>query len=254
MNLSSKNEHIVSKPVALVTGGVRRLGRCISEHLQRDFRVVAHFCDSSAHAEELARTHPDILPMQADLTLPGAPARLIDSVIDVFGELHLLVNNAGLFVNDTTELVQLAKMKTLNVDAPEKLIGAARSHLSRNHGQIINISDIAGIRPFKLYKAYSRSKSAILQFCANHALELAKENIRINTICPGLVLPSENEQSEKTLAHLQSQIPLQRMGKAQDVAELVAFLAHSNFITGQVICVDGGRLLNSEAKQSNMSI
>ena len=238
--MNSKNK----EPVALITGGVSRLGRCISEHLASGFRVVAHYHNSKDDAKEIIESNSKITPISSDLTLPGAPAKLILDVVSQIGSLHLLVNNAALFFSDTADLVNLAQMKTLNVDAPARLIDAAKPHLSKASGQIINIADIAGIHAYQNYKAYSRSKAALIEYGVSNALTLARKQIRINTICPGLVLPAHEQQNTDTLDHLQSQIPLQRIGKPEDVAELVFFLANSSFITGQIICVDGGRLLN----------
>ena len=232
------------KPVALVTGGAKRLGKFITESLLVSHHVVVHYNNSSEAAEILRANHPQLLSIRADLTLPGAPAKLIENVVEQTGQLNLLVNNAAVFFSDAAELVDLAKMKTLNLDAPVKLIESARPHLSKTHGQIINIADIAAIQNFSQYKAYSRSKAALLEYMASHALPLAREQIRVNTICPGLVLPSSSQRDSDTLDTLQQQIPLQRIGHPEDVSSLVAFLASSSFITGQVIAVDGGRLLN----------
>ena len=239
MSDSAKNK----KPVALITGGASRLGKHIAESLLPSFLVVAHFFESDDAANELASSHPNLITIQTDLTLPGAPGKLISQTVEEMGELHLLVNNAALFYGDDADLVQLAKMKALNLDAPIKLMEAARTHLRKTCGQIINIADIAGIHPFKKYKAYSRSKAALIEYCIQNALGLARDQIRINTVCPGLVLPAASQQHSDTLDILQQQIPLQRIGKPEDVAGLVAFLASSDFITGQVITVDGGRML-----------
>ena len=226
-----------------MTGGAKRIGRCITETLLPEFRVAFQYFESHNDAVSLEARYADAIPFQFDLTRPGAPAKLIEAVIEKTGHLDLLVNNAALFYSDTADLVKLAKMKTLNVDAPYKLIDAARPYLSKRAGQVINIADIAGIHNFQKYKAYSRSKAALLEYAVSNALALAREQIRINTVCPGLVLPSPSQQNTDTLDVLQQQIPLQRIGKPADVADLVAFLARSEFITGQIIAVDGGRLL-----------
>ncbi|MBN2718765.1 MAG: SDR family oxidoreductase [Deltaproteobacteria bacterium] len=236
-----------AKPVALITGGAQRLGRYITNALRHTHRVIVHYWESVDNASALKSSSADIITIQGDLTMPGAPARLIEQAIAEAGQLDLLVNNAALFFSDTATLVNLAKMKSLNLDAPIKLIETARPHLANQNGHIINIADIAAIHNFGKYKAYSRSKAALLQHAANHALDFAREQIRINTVCPGLVLPSASDQTTDSLDVLQQQIPLKRIGKPEDVADLVAFLANSTFITGQVIAVDGGRLLNYTA-------
>jgi pteridine reductase len=233
------------KPVALITGGASRLGRHITESLLPTFNTVVHFFESGDAAATLVSAHPQVIAVEADLTLPGSPAKLISKVMNKVGKINLLINNAALFFDDNADLVQLARMKTLNLDAPIKLIENARPHLKESSGQIINIADIAGIRSFKKYKAYSRSKSALIEYSTLNALSLARDQIRINTICPGLVLPAIDQQYSDTLDLLQQQIPLQRIGDPEDVSSLVAFLASSTFITGQVIAVDGGRMLNA---------
>lgn len=238
---------LAPKPVALITGGAKRLGKAIVQELSTHFRLAVHFYRSTEDAHSLVATLPQATLFQSDLTHPSAPNQLVQNVCQTMGNLHLIVNNAALFYNDSVDLLKLAKMKTLNFDAPRKLIAAARPHLAETHGQIINIADIAGIRTFQKYKAYSKSKSALIELSIAEALSLAREQIRINTICPGIVLPSSTQKAD-AVDQLQREIPLNRIGKPEDIAQLVKFLATSDFITGQVIAVDGGRLLNPKPK------
>ncbi|MBN2341954.1 MAG: SDR family oxidoreductase [Deltaproteobacteria bacterium] len=237
MSTSDNNQ---KEAVALVTGGARRVGRYIVNALSDHFRVAVH-CHRPP--DDTDTRIEDATYFESDLTAPAAPAKLIEDVIFAMGRLDVLVNNAAIFFQDKSPLLDLAKMKTLNVDAPRKLMAAARPHLKQRGGHIINIADIAGIRPFKKYHAYSKSKAALIEYSLSEALSLARDQIRINTICPGIVLPSEQQKTD-ALDFLQQQIPLNYIGKPEDVASLVAFLATSNFITGQVISVDGGRLLS----------
>lgn len=231
------------KPIALVTGGGVRLGADIVQSLSAHFKVAIHCYQSQQAANNLLSQLDEGKVFQSDLTQPSGPQHLIDDVVSSMGSIHLLVNNAALFFNDNSELIDLARMKILNVDVPKRLIATARPHLAAVQGHVINIADIAGIVPFKEYSAYSKSKAALIEHSQQISLELAREQIRINTICPGIVLPQSAQQID-TLDILQQQIPLNRIGRPQDVSSLVSFLATTDFITGQIIAVDGGRLLN----------
>ncbi|MBN2803683.1 MAG: SDR family oxidoreductase [Deltaproteobacteria bacterium] len=231
------------KKTALVTGGAAGLGREISIALGSKFKVAVHYNSSQSDAESIENEIDECSLFKEDLTYPGAAARLISRVINHFGDLDLLINSAAIFQKDDSSLSELAKMKMINVDAPEKLINAALPHLEKSSGKIINIGDIAGIHPFKEYKAYSKSKTELIKLTQNMALSLAFKKVCINVICPGIISLQDNikiNEAEK----LKSKIPLGRFGNPKDVTRTVLFLSASDFITGQIISVDGGRLLN----------
>ncbi len=234
-----------NRPVALVTGGAIRIGRGIATALaQSGYDLAIHFCHSEHPAESLAlqldQGEGRALAIRADLTQPTAPGRLIDRVIEGFGRLDALINNAAILVKDDSPVVELARMKLLNVDAPKACLKAAIPHLKHHSGCVVNIADVAGLAPFSRHKAYSRTKAALLELTREKAIELAPDTIRVNAICPGTILPPTSYTPEMT-QHLVKQIPLGRLGREEELADAVLFLVRASYITGQTLCVDGGR-------------
>lgn len=235
-------------PTALVTGGAVRVGRAICRALAADgFRVAIHHHGSAEPAAELARElvaagAPEPLSLRADLTRPDERRELARQAVAGLGRLDLLVNSAALFVADTGATADLARMKLLNFDAPAGLIDATAEHLARTGGAVINIADVAGVKRFTGYLAYSRTKSALLSLTQRKALELAARGIRVNAICPGAVLFPEHYDDRKR-RQIIAGIPLGRAGSAADVGHAAVFLARASYVTGQAVAVDGGRLL-----------
>jgi pteridine reductase len=244
-------------PLALVTGGAVRVGRAICLALARDgFRVAIHHNTSTDAAAELVaeleRLDAEGTPIASDLTRPAAPAKLVGEVLDQHGQIDLLVNNAALFHDDGASMTELARMKVLNYDVPAALLQAVEPHLERSGGSVINIADVAGVEEFSKFKAYSRTKSALLELTQRKALELAAAGVRVNAVCPGMVLFPESYTDEQRRAVIAG-IPLGRAGTADDVARAVVFLARAEFVTGQAIAVDGGRMLKVLRKRASAS-
>ncbi len=235
------------RPVALVTGGAVRLGRSITETLAAaGYSVLVHHHASTSAAESLVDAlrvmgHVAVC-LRADLTRPGAASRLVGEALSIAGRLDLLVNNAALLVADNGNLTALARMKVLNYDAAAALVDAAVPHLAGTRGSIVNVADVAGIRAFEEHKAYSRTKTGLLALTFRKALELAPRGIRCNAVCPGTVLPAAHLDSRQ-VARLAEKVPLGRIGDPTDVAQAVLFLAGASYVTGQILAVDGGRLL-----------
>ena len=235
--------------VALVTGGAIRVGRAITLALAgAGYDIVISYRSSTAPAEE-TRAAVESLgrrceTVRADLGVPASADVVIDAVRDAFGRLDLLVNSAASF--DERGLLELDAdawdtVMNLNARAPHLLVRAAADLLREAHGSVVNIVDLSAFQPWADYPAHSVAKAALAHLTRIQARALAPE-IRVNGIAPGAVLPPNDWPTERwdSLAQI---APLQRVGSPDDVAQAVLFFAGAEFVTGQILAVDGGRLL-----------
>lgn len=225
------------KKVALVTGAGVRLGKAIAEQLHQDgYELALHYRGSVPNAPGF--------PFQSDLAGPGAAQDLADKVLERFGRLDLLVNSASIFY-PTPELseaeAQWDAFMQLNVKVPLQLVRSFEGTLRQQRGAVINIVDIYALRPLARFLPYCVSKGALWSLTQNLALQLAPD-VRVNAVSPGAALPppGANPQEEERLI---APIPLGRLGGAGSIAEAVSYLARADFVTGQMLCVDGGRTL-----------
>lgn len=234
---------------ALVTGGSRRLGRAIAERLAADGAEVAlHYRSDKAGAEATAAAIGKGSPIfQADLADADACERLVAEADEALGGMTLLVNNAATFHKTPLDAMQLGDFDHfMGANARSVYVlslVAGRLMKSRGRGCIVNLADIAGLVPWAGFVPYSASKAAVVSLTKGFAKALAPE-VRVNAVAPGPVLPPAGEppeQGEKAVA----QTLLKRWGSADDIAAAVAFLAHTPYMTGQVLPVDGGRSVNS---------
>ncbi|HEX9474604.1 MAG TPA: pteridine reductase [Steroidobacteraceae bacterium] len=239
---------------ALVTGGARRVGAEIVRHLHAAGAGVAIHCHRSrAEAQALAAE----LEMQrsgsaavftADLRQPDAAPRLIAEVLERFGGLQLLVNNAASFYPTpwpTVTQAQWTELMGTNLQAPLFLTQAASAALRRARGLVLNIVDIHGMRALPGYLVYSTSKAALIHLTRALARELAPE-VRVNAIAPGPVLWPEAGMDEAQRQEIISRTLLQRAGSPADIAAAVVFFATAApYVTGQILAVDGGRSLRT---------
>ena len=236
--------------MALVTGGGTRVGRAIVEALVRaQFDVAIHCNRSSNSAGEIARW-ADTLGRRcevfaSDLTRPRAAGKLVAEGLEFLGGLDLLVNNAALFYDDSARMVELARMKILNVDVPAECMTGTAAALEMSGGCVVNIADAAYSVPIRSYKAYSRSQRALTDFTVEQARVLAPRGVRVNAVCPGTVLPAADLSADRVQS-IVAKIPMGRLGSPEDVADAVLFLSRSRFVTGQLLAVDGGRSLCKE--------
>jgi pteridine reductase len=237
--------------VALVTGGGVRLGRAIVQALAAEGAVLAvhhHGSGEAARAvvADLRAAGRRAEAFHADLTDDAQLGALVPAVESALGPISVLVNNAGQFTRAAfldTEPATLDAEWRLNARAPFLLTRvAARGMVARGEGVVVNVLDIGGVFvAWRFYAAYCMSKAALHMLTQVLALELAP-TIRVNGVAPGTVLPPERMGVEDRES-LRARIPLGRFGRPEDVAETVRFLVTGpDFITGQVIAVDGGRL------------
>jgi pteridine reductase len=244
----------VDKPVALVTGGARRVGAAITRCLQQaGYRVYLHYrssrSEAQALADELNRHDPaTVVTLQGDLGKLHDIDRMATAMRHGEGRLDLLVNNASAYyptpVGATTE-AQWDDLMAGNLKGPWFLSQACADLLATAQGSIVNLIDTNAVRPLRGHPVYCMAKAGLLMMTRSLALELAPA-IRVNAVAPGTVLwpgglgPALSEQEQ---ADAIAQIPLQRIGTAEDIARTVLFLARSSYITGQYLAVDGGRML-----------
>ena len=237
---------------ALITGAAHRLGAQSARTLhQNGANIIIHYGQSQSKAEQLAselntlREHSAIT-LQADLLDMTAIETLAQSASTHFGGLDILINNASSFYPTEFGSITISQWNDLmgsNVQASLFLSQACYPVLKQSNGCIINMIDIHGRSPLKNHTVYSCAKAAAAMLTRSLALELAPE-VRVNGVAPGAILrPNEQDMDSSAQQKILDQIPLQRTGQPEDVAETILFLITNHYINGQIISVDGGRQL-----------
>ena len=240
--------------VALVTGGGTGIGRATSLMLGREgANVAVNYSKSRSDAEQtvdqLTAENAEGVALQADVSDDGEVRRLVDQVVERFGRLDILVNNAGV-----TQLVPYSELEDMTVDLWDRImavnargtflcsraaIGAMRES---GGGQIINVSSITAYTGQGSCIAYAASKAAIVNITQALAFSQAPE-IRVNGVAPGVVETRWIEGLEEFTEPHRQATPLQRLATPEDVAQTIYGLAINEYITGQTIMVEGGRML-----------
>lgn len=244
----------ITERVALVTGGARRVGRAIALELAAaGCNVAVHYRRSKAEAEETAAAIRSqgrrSQLICGDLADASAWLAIVEQTVSALGGLDILVNNASAFHADRPDRLQdfdpdhWHKMLQLNLVAPVGLSHFAATHLQRTgFGKIVNLVDIAAERPWATHLAYCASKAALSAATKSLAKALAPR-VQVNGVAPGIAIFPE-EYSPQLRATLVGKVPLQREGTPEEIARTVRFLVESgDYITGEVITVDGGRRL-----------
>jgi len=243
-------EATLDDKVVLVTGSARRIGAAIASCLHAaGANVVIHYRGSAKDAEALAarlneNRESSAISMQADLLDPSAAPRLIANVLDWRGQLDVLVNSASTFY--ATPLGEITEQHWddligSNLKAPLFLSQAAAPALRQSRGTIVNIVDIHAQRPLRDHLIYGPAKAGLAMLTRSLAKDLAPE-VRVNGVAPGAILWPESDMTESTKASIVDQVPLARGGNPADIAGCVLYLVRdANYVTGQIIAVDGGR-------------
>jgi pteridine reductase len=242
-------EKKLSGRVALVSGAAKRLGRVVALRLADEGADVAvHYGTSANEAREVVgeveKRGRHAASFSAELTSVPAIQKLFDDVARHFGRLDVLVNNAANFLEtkfgETTESCWDSSLDT-NLKAPFFCSQAAAPHLQRSgRGIIINFSDIGGLLGWQEYLPHSISKAGIIMMTRILAKELAPK-VRVNAIAPGTItMPGDPPKWE---ADYIRRAPLRRTGRAEEIADAVVYLITAEFVTGQVLVLDGGRTL-----------
>lgn len=236
---------------ALVTGAARRVGRAIARELAtRGMHVVVHYHTSEEEAAaavaELRGLGVQAIAVRADLARAGDVRALAETAEAQAGGIAVLVNSASNYLrvpfDDLTEEVWDASLDT-NLKGPFLLAWhLGRAMRARGQGRIVNITDWAAERPYVGYLPYAVSKAGLIGLTKALAKELAPE-VGVNAVSPGPVLPPEDMSDAEKQAIVRA-TPLRRLGRPEDVARCVRFLAEeAEFTTGAVFLVDGGRLV-----------
>ena len=232
---------------ALVTGGAVRLGRAIALELARggfDIAVNYHRSASAARqtVADIERLGARAVRIQADVAKPTEARRLVGETVRRLGRLDLLVNNAGIFRRtpwNTVTPAEFDRFLAVNLKGTFFCAQAAARVMGRRGGRIINLADVGGRRAWPGYIPYGISKAGVIMLTRGLAAALAPR-IQVNAVAPGAVLLPEGFPKE-TQARLQAKIPMGRLGDPADVAAAVRFFATCpDYITGQVLYVDGG--------------
>lgn len=235
--------------IVWVTGSAKRLGRAMALDLsRRGAHVIVHYSTSRAEAEETAAEIETMgrktLIVQGDQSRVEDIRRIVREIDAAFGRLDVLVNSASTFkrtpIDEVTEAEWDASID-VNLKGPAFCALEAGKLIRREGGgKIINMADWAGLRPYRHYMPYLIAKAGIVQLTRILALEFAPE-VMVNAIAPGPVMLPENMSDEEVRGVLRH-VPLGRLGSANDIVATAAFLLEgSDYITGQVLCVDGGR-------------
>ncbi|MFQ5648438.1 MAG: SDR family NAD(P)-dependent oxidoreductase [bacterium] len=241
----------LSGKVVLVTGGAHRVGQAISLGLaKKGAKVAIHYNQSADGAHEtLARIRAagqEAFLIQGDLSHFHQIERVLEACYEEFKRIDVLINNAALYfktpVLDTTE-EQWDELFAVNLKAAYFCATlAARHMLEQNAGKIINITDVAGILPWPDFIPYCTTKAGLIAITKGLAKALAPQ-IQVNAVASGTVLMAENASQADKEAIRQATL-LKRIGSPRDVLSTILFLIQgSDYITGEVIAVDGGRLL-----------
>lgn len=241
------------RPVALITGAAKRIGARIARTVHAaGYDLALHYRGSQAEMDaliaelEAARAH-GTLALQADLAQFDRLPELIAQTVGRYGRLDALVNNASSYYATplgTATPAQWDDLFASNACAPFFLSQAAAPHLRAARGAIVNIADIYAERPLPGHSVYCMAKAALVMATKALAQELGPD-VRVNAIAPGNILWSENAQKAETPDLVRERTALQRQGDPDDIAGAVHWLlAGNDYITGQVIAIDGGRTLS----------
>jgi 3-oxoacyl-[acyl-carrier protein] reductase len=239
--------------VALITGATRGIGKKIAEmYAEQGAKVAFTYAGSVDKAQALEAALSSVIQIkgyQSDASDYDAAQKLIDDVMEEFGKIDILINNAGITRDNL--LLRMSKedwdqVMRINLDSVFNLTKAViKPMMKAKSGSIINMTSVVGISGNPGQSNYAASKAGVIGFTKSIALELGSRNIRCNAVAPGF---TETEMTadldEKTLQAWRDRIPMKRAGQTKDVANACVFLGSemSSYITGQTLNVDGGML------------
>jgi pteridine reductase len=237
---------------ALITGATGKLASAVCYRLAEcGVHCALHYHSNQSLAESMSKEFRTkgltANCYQSDLTQKSQPEELVRRVLADFGKVEILINSASLFFRrefkDTGDM-EWENLMNLHATVPFKLARALHSNFQNHESAIINMADIWGLRPTKVFFAYSVSKSALIALTKALADELAPKTT-VNAVAPGIIHfdPETSDSARKTILN---RIPIGRVGRVDEVAECVCRILQNRYITGQVVVIDGGRSLMLE--------
>ena len=242
----------LNSKTAIVTGAARGIGRAVALNLaESGVSLVLNYYQNEEAAlglvKEIDALGGRCVLVQGDVSNPGDAQKLIDSALENFNELDILINNAG--INKDNLLIRMKEEEFQRV-VDINLLGtfyctkyASKIMMKKRFGRIVNVSSVVGIVGNAGQSNYAASKAGIIGFTKSVAKELATRNITVNAIAPGYIKTDMTDQlSEEQKDRILSRVPLGRFGLPEDVANMVNFLISdkADYITGQVFRIDGG--------------
>ena len=232
--------------IAIVTGGSNGIGFDIVKTLAKNnYNVVFSYNSSEKNAMDLKNEFNNVFPFKIDLNDVDECCKIINYTIDKFGKIDLLINNAGIdLIKQIQDISNNEFDNIINVNLKSAFIlsrEASKYMISNHYGNIINISSIWGITGASMESVYSISKAGLDGMTKSLAKELGPSNIRVNSIAPGFIDTNMNSfLDEKSKQEIIDEIPLNRIGRPHDVSDVVVMLEKCEYITGQIIQVNGG--------------
>ncbi|MGD9910163.1 MAG: 3-oxoacyl-[acyl-carrier-protein] reductase [Candidatus Izemoplasmatales bacterium] len=241
--------------VAVVTGGAKGIGKEIVKQLAaKGVKVVINYNTSSLHAEALQKECQDLGEtvhiVQANVGKFEEAEKLINEAVATFGQIDILVNNAGITKDNLILRMSeddFDQVIETNLKGAWNLSKVASKFMAKQkYGKIINITSVSGMMGNAGQTNYAASKAGLIGLTMSLAREFARRNITVNAIAPGFIeTDMTSKLNEETVTYFLNQIPMNRLGKTEDIAQMCLFLASdaSNYITGQVFRVDGGLIM-----------
>ena len=243
------------RKVAFITGGSRGIGKEVAlKFADNGYNIVINYVSDKTDVEKLEKEFSEkgvkTLILKADVTNREEIENLVKQVIEKFGKIDVLVNNAGITKDNLLMRMSEEEFdKVIEVNLKGTYIvtkSVIKYMMKKRNGSIINLSSVVGVAGNAGQANYSASKAGIIGFTKSIAKELASRNIRANAVAPGFIETDMTAVlSDEIKENIHNQIPLKRMGSAKEVANLIYFLGseESSYITGQVINVDGGMVM-----------
>ncbi len=236
------------KKIILITGASRGIGRAIAKKLANNNIVIANYNNSENEAKELEEQYENIDIYKADVSSRKEVKEMVKYIIDRYGKIDVLVNNAGIDQEKMFQYItdedwdNIVKTNLYSVFCTTQEV--IENMINRKSGSIINISSIYGISGGSCAVAYSATKAGIDGITRSLAKELGPSNIRVNSIAPGCINTDMNSYlTEYEIKEIKNETPLGKIGEGIDIARCVEWLIEDEFTTGQVISINGGAVI-----------